>query len=45
MPAEGASADNAIGTLPTLPYPVNFPRQGSMLLLPLEGPNYDTKVW
>ncbi|KAL0036357.1 hypothetical protein WJX77_003871 [Trebouxia sp. C0004] len=44
MPAEGASADNAIGSLPTLPYPVNFPQQGSMVLLPLEGPNYDTQV-
>lgn len=44
MPAEGASPDNAIGPLPSLPYPVNFPQQGSMVLLPLEGPDYNTQV-
>ena len=44
MDAEGASADEEVGQLPTLPVPVNFPQQGTMVLLPLEGPDYDAQA-
>ena len=40
----GASTDMAVGTLPTLPVPVNYPQYGSMALLELEGPEYSTSV-
>ncbi|KAL3145060.1 hypothetical protein ABBQ32_003546 [Trebouxia sp. C0010 RCD-2024] len=44
MDPSGASADNGVGPLPNLPYPVNFPQQGSLVLLPLQGPKYEAQV-
>ena len=41
---EGAILDSAIGTLPSLPIPVNFPYYNSFALLPLQGPDYKTQV-
>ena len=41
---DGAVADAAIGSLPTLPMPVNYPQFNSMVLLPLEPPLYQTQV-
>ena len=40
----GAARDNSIGLLPTLPVPVNYPQYNSAVLLPLQGPDYSTKV-
>ena len=40
----GASRDESIGLLPTLPVPVNYPQYSSAALLPLQGPNYATRV-
>ena len=40
----GAYVDKAIGALPGLPVPVNYPQYNSMAMLPLEGPNYSTQV-
>ena len=40
----GAYVDKAIGALPGLPVPVNYPQYSSMAMLPLEGPNYSTQV-
>ena len=41
----GASADKAIGALPSLPVPVNYPQYNSAVLLPLQGPQYSAQVW
>ena len=41
---DGAYVDKAIGALPGLPVPVNYPQYNSMAMLPLEGPNYTTRV-
>ena len=43
--ANGASADKAIGALPSLPVPVNYPQYNSAVLLPLQGPQYSAQVW
>ena len=40
----GAYVDKAVGALPGLPVPVNYPQYNSMAMLPLEGPNYSTQV-
>ena len=40
----GAARDDSIGLLPTLPVPVNYPQYNSAVLLPLQGPDYSTKV-
>lgn len=40
----GATADTAVGNLPTLPIPVNYPQYNSLALLPLEPPNYEARV-
>ena len=40
----GASVDMAIGALPSLPVPVNYPQYNSIAMLPLEGPQYSTQV-
>ena len=42
--ADGASLDAAIGDLPVLPVPVNYPQYNSLALLPLSPPNYETQV-
>lgn len=42
--ASGASEDTAVGDLPDLPLPVNYPHYGSLALLPLQSPTYDAQV-
>ena len=42
--AEGAKADKLVGDLPQLPVPVNYPAWASLVLLPLQGPDYKAQV-
>ena len=42
--ADGASLDEAVGPLPELPIPVNYPQYSSLVLLPLEPPAYAAQV-
>ena len=44
LEGDGATADDAVGPLPTLPVPVNYPQWASLALLPLQGPDYQTQV-
>ena len=41
---EGAKADQLVGDLPQLPVPVNYPVWASLVLLPLQGPDYKAEV-
>ena len=40
----GAARDESVGLLPALPVPVNYPQYNSAALLPLQGPDYATRV-
>lgn len=44
LTADGASMDEAVGPLPELPVPVNYPQYTSMALLPLVPPGYEAQV-
>lgn len=40
----GASLDEAIGALPGLPVPVNYPQYNSIAMLPLQSPKYSSQA-
>nr|QOL01228.1 putative extracellular protein TR9_036 [Trebouxia lynnae] len=41
---DNATNDDSIGDLPNLPVPISYPQYGGFTLLPLEGPDYTTRV-